>query len=225
MQINEIFSSIEGEGVRMGYLCTFIRTQFCNLKCSYCDTLYSLNAKDEKGRQAYRDMTIEDIVRQCHVLGNKRVTLTGGEPLLQSESLELVKQLIKDGFEVNIETNGSVPIDEYIYMQNMDLSKLIITMDWKSPYSGMHDKMLKTNLKLLRSTDVLKFVVADEFDLDDMRIIVDNNNLHCNIFVSPVFGKIEGDEIVEWLKGNNMQNIRVQAQLHKIFWPANMRGV
>lgn len=225
MQINEIFGSIDGEGVRSGYLTTFIRTQFCNLRCKYCDTKYSLDAKDANGKLQYYNMTVDEIVQQCRMLRNKRVTLTGGEPLIQPEALDLVQQLIKNGFEVNIETNGAVPIDDYVYMHNMDLSRLIITMDWKSPYSGMNDQMLLNNLKLLRPNDVLKFVVANDADLSDMKQIVDNNNLQCNIFVSPVFGEIQGEEIVEWMKKNDMQNVRAQVQLHKIFWDPNKRGV
>ena len=226
MQINEIFSSVEGEGIRAGYLATFIRTHFCNLECKYCDTAYSLTAqKDILGNLPYRDMSIEEIMYEVWLLGNNRVTLTGGEPLIQLTALELIGALLNEGYETNIETNGSIPINEFMYHHNKDMTKLIITMDWKSPYSGMRDKMIEENLKYLRSLDVLKFVVATKEDLDDMKKTIESNDLYCNIFVSPVFGKIEGRDIVDYLKQNNLQNVRIQCQLHKIFWHPEQRGV
>lgn len=225
MQINEIFSSIEGEGIRAGYLATFIRTQFCNLKCTYCDTKYSWDTKDDKGCLQYRDMTVGEIINKCKNLGNKRITFTGGEPLLQLDSKVLLLNLLKEGYEVNIETNGSININDYTYIPNTDLSNLIITMDWKSPSSGAREEMLLSNLMYLRGHDVLKFVVGNKEDLDDMREVVNSLPRACNIFVSPVFGEIEPKDIVEYLKENNLQNIRMQLQLHKFIWPVEMRGV
>lgn len=226
MQINEIFSSIEGEGIRAGYLATFIRTQFCNLRCSYCDTAYSLTGdRDLLGRLPYKDMSIDEILYEVELLGNTRVTFTGGEPLIQKEARELINALLDRGFEVNIETNGAVPLDDFIYFKNKNMSNLIITMDWKSPYSGMRKKMLDKNLTLLSVNDVLKFVVANKKDLDDFKKTIELNDPHCHIFISPVFGKIDGSDIVSYLKANNMQNARVQCQLHKIFWAPDQRGV
>lgn len=226
MQINEIFSSIEGEGIRAGYLATFIRTQFCNLRCSYCDTPYSLTAeKNLFGYPNYKDISVEEILSEVNLIGNKRVTFTGGEPLIQEDAHELVDNLLKESFEVNIETNGATPIDDFVYFKNRNLANLIITMDWKSPYSGMRSKMLDKNLTLLRPNDVLKFVVANVEDLNDMKETMDHNDLHCHIFVSPVFGQIEGSDIVAYLKQKHMQNVRVQCQIHKIFWSPEQRGV
>lgn len=226
MQINEIFSSIEGEGIRAGYLATFIRTQFCNLECRYCDTLYSLTAeKDLMGNLPYKNMSIDQILQQVKLLGNDRVTLTGGEPLIQKEARQLIDRLLDEGYRVNIETNGAVPINDFLYFRNKDMTKLIVTMDWKSPYSGMRDKMIEENLAALRSIDVLKFVVATKEDLDDMKKTIESNDLYCNIFVSPVFGQIEGSDIVDYLKIKNLQNVRVQCQLHKVFWHPQQRGV
>lgn len=226
MLINEIFSSIDGEGIRTGFLTTFIRTFGCNLRCNYCDTMYAVEDQmNLLGEKPFKEMSIGEIIVECQGLKNQRITLTGGEPLLQKDAEELVKALIKEGFEVNIETNGAIDISNYAYMQNLDMSKLIITMDWKSPYSGMNDKMIESNLEKLRVIDVLKFVVASKEDLDDMKCVITENDIWCNIFVSPVFGEIEGSDIVEYIKQNNLQNVRVQCQLHKIFWDPSKRGV
>lgn len=226
MLISEIFSSIEGEGIRSGYLATFIRAYGCNLRCNYCDSMYAVDEiVDLFGNKNFRQMTVQDIVNECKHIGNKRITFTGGEPLIQKDAKELVDKLLDEGFEVNIETNGAVPIKDFVYFKNRDLSKLIITMDWKSPCSSMRDKMIEENLKDLRSIDVLKFVVATKEDLDDMKNMLENNDIYCNVFVSPVFGKIEPFEIVNYLKQNNLQNTRVQLQIHKLIWDKNMRGV
>lgn len=225
MQINEIFNSIEGEGIRSGYLTTFIRTQFCNLKCKYCDTQYSWHATDANGCCQYKDMTVDEIIDECERLQCKRVTLTGGEPLIQADAKNLITTLLSRGYQVNIETNGSINIKDYTYIPNVDLSNLIITMDWKSPYSGAREEMLISNLVCLRTHDVLKFVVANEEDLNDMRDIVNCLPRTCNIFVSPVFGQIECKDIVQYLKDNNLQNVRMQLQMHKFIWPVDMRGV
>ena len=223
MKVNEIFSSIDGEGIRTGYLVTFIRTFGCSLRCSYCDTMYS--CEQQENETAYKEMTIPEIIKQCEFLKNKRITFTGGEPLIQKGAYELVETLIKSDYEVNIETNGAHLIKDYVQMRNVDASKLIITMDWKSPYSQMEKKMLTNNLRFLRANDVLKFVVANREDLDAMKRVLEGNKLFCNVFVSPVFGQIEGQEIIQYLKENDLQNVRVQVQLHKIFWDPQKRGV
>lgn len=224
MQINEIFSSIDGEGIRTGYLTTFIRSQFCSLHCSYCDTAYSLSAEDQNGNKQYTDMSVEEIIEKCDRLGNKRITFTGGEPLIQKDADELINELTSRGYEVNIETNGAVDLNSHLENWN-NPEKVIITMDWKSPSSGMNGRMIPSNLSYLMESDVLKFVVGTQEDLDDMLQVVTANDLVCHIFVSPIYGQIEGKDIVEFMKKHDLQNVRVQVQLHKYFWPPQMRGV
>ena len=222
MKVNEIFGSIEGEGIRMGYPCTFIRLQQCNLCCSYCDTRYACEGDD------YSDMNIPNILHRVKEIGNHRVTVTGGEPLLLQTGIELISVLGSECYDINVETNGSIDLSNLIdYCQevfNID-DHLIITMDWKSISSGMSDKMLKSNLLKLRSCDVIKFVVGSREDLDQMKELLQDYPIECNIFVSPIFGQIELAEIVDYLIENNIQNVRVQVQLHKIIWDPNKRGV
>jgi 7-carboxy-7-deazaguanine synthase len=225
MLINEIFSSIEGEGIRTGYLATFIRTYGCNLLCSYCDTLYAVKPETEEDRKnAFIEMSVNEIVDKCKELGNTRITFTGGEPLIQKDADELINRLTEEGFEVNIETNGAEELEHHI--DNWDnQERIIITMDWKSPSSAMRERMITSNLELLNNRDVLKFVVGTENDLQDMLEVINSHELSCHIFVSPVFGEIEGSKIVEYLKEHDLQNVRVQIQLHKVFWNPNERGV
>lgn len=211
MKVVEIFKSIDGEGIRAGYPVVFIRLAGCNLRCTYCDTKYSYNEEE------YPEMTVEEIVEVVCGMDCKRVTLTGGEPLIHAGVDTLIQKLGSLGIEVNIETNGSVDIVPHIH----DFT--IITMDYKCPSSGSEDRMLLANLTQLRSKDVLKFVVGDEIDLNTCRKLI--NSTSAQVFISPVFGKIEPREIVEYMLKYKMNNCRIQLQLHKFIWDVNKRGV
>lgn len=210
-KVTEIFKSIDGEGIRTGLPVIFIRLHGCNLRCKFCDTRYGC-----VGNQ-FTLMTCEEIVNKCKDLGGKRITLTGGEPLIDSEANALIFALQKEGFEVNVETNGSIYIG--------DCLADIITMDYKTSASGMEDRMLLKNINLLREHDVLKFVVGSFKDLSTMKAIIEVYKPVCRVFVSPVFGMIEPAELVEFVLENKLEDVTVQVQLHKIIWDPNKRGV
>lgn len=215
--VNEIFGSIDGEGIRTGELATFIRLAGCNIRCRYCDTDYSL--KSCQGES----MTIEDIISECKKIGYKNITLTGGEPLLQKNSFELIDKLISEDFNVNIETNGSIDITPLLN------KNCIITLDYKTLSSGENSKMLLDNYSKLRSWDVLKFVCNKE-DFNDIKKVLKENEIKSYIYLSPIFNEIEPSELVDFLKELNKEKyntdkIRVQVQLHKIIWDPNKRGV
>lgn len=214
MKVVEIFKSIDGEGIRAGFPVTFIRLAGCNLRCSYCDSNYACDWKDED----VTDMTPEEIYNQVYKMGNTRITLTGGEPLIHDDVDTLLKLLTDNHFEVNIETNGSVNIEFYTR-----LSRVIITMDYKCPSSNMTDMMLLKNLDYLRKKDVLKFVVGSKEDLDCCRDMIKYTS--AQVFISPVFGKIEPREIVEYMIEHDMQDCRIQIQMHKVIWSPDKRGV
>ena len=212
----EIFDSIDGEGKRTGELATFIRLAGCNLRCSYCDTPYGLEfTQGDK-------MTTTEIINACKEFGNKNITLTGGEPLARLFIGDLITELALNDFEVNIETNGSIPL-----YQAPKLKNIFYTMDYKCPSSEVEDKMDKDNLKFLDEDDVLKFVVGSEEDLNKCCKILGQNNIKAQVYISPVFGKIEPVEIVNYMKEHKtiFKNSRVQVQLHKIIWNPDERGV
>lgn len=216
--VSEIFDSIEGEGKRTGYMSIFVRLTGCNLRCSYCDTKYAqiMGQEDTK-------MTEEEIIEKIKSYPWKRVTLTGGEPLLHDVD-HLLQALALNNYEVNIETNGAVPLLEKRY------DKMFYTMDWKCPSSGENGKMLYENLRKLDRKDVLKFVVGNKEDLEEMRKIVENKDyafwwVRPMIYVSPVFGEIEPREIVEYIKEYGLRHVCMQVQLHKIIWNPEERGV
>lgn len=218
MKVIEIFESIEGEGLRTGKLSTFIRLEGCNCRCSYCDTKYSYE------NSTFVEMSLNEILFKIKEIGNNLLTITGGEPLIHDNIEDFIEILNSENYKINIETNGTVPINFLLKYENV-----LITMDYKCPSSNMEDKMNLDNLKILRNSDVLKFVVGEYSDLLKMNDIVKKYNIGCNIYISPVFGKIEYKEIVEFMKKNkknlNMDKFTFQLQLHKIIWDKDKRGV
>lgn len=216
MLVNEIFRSIEGEGIRAGFPAIFVRLFGCNLGCSYCDTEYSCSGAD------YSEKSVDEIVAECQKYPQvSRITLTGGEPLIHKDIRLLVFELLAKGYEINIETNGSVDISPFV---NMD--KVIITMDWKSPSSGMNGLMNKRNLALLRPQDVLKFVVGSTADLFEVTKVMEHFEIKAQPFISPVFGKISPQSIVAFmLTVPALKDCRLQIQLHKVVWDPTKRGV
>lgn len=218
MRVNEIFKSIDGEGLRTGELTTFIRLAGCNLRCSYCDTCYAL--KNSNGTE----MSVDEIVKKAKKMDYRNITLTGGEPLIHKDVDDLISKLCENGFYVNIETNGSVPIDKYILNKN-----ILITMDYKVPSSGVEKRMNLSNLEKLRENDVLKFVIG-KGDFERVEQVIKNHSIKSYIYLSPVFGEIEPVELVDFMKNMHIKGIdtskmRVQVQLHKIIWNPNERGV
>ena len=220
MKISEIFLSIDGEGIRTGYPAVFIRLFGCNIACSYCDSLYAVTGND------YTEMTVDEIIEEVETNypGVDKVTITGGEPLIQDNILELICKL-GENHEINIETNGAVSLEPLRKVTGKINPGVIVTMDWKSISSGMSDKMIKENLELLTYQDVLKFVVGSNEDLIQMKNLLLNNRINCSVFVSPVFGHIEPKAIVRFILENKLYDCRVQVQLHKVIWDPNKRGV
>lgn len=211
----EIFLSIDGEGKRAGLPVTFIRLYGCNLRCTYCDTLYGIEGNN------YKKMSLQDIVEECKRNETHYITLTGGEPLIQPDVDKLVKALTELDFQVNIETNGSADITPYLSNE-----KVLITIDYKCPSSGVEDKMLMSNFKEIRPGDVVKFVVGSYEDMEKARDIIHKYELERQSYFSPVFGSIEPKEIVEYiLMRPDLYECKVQLQLHKFIWEPDMKGV
>ncbi|KAA0007249.1 MAG: radical SAM protein [Thermoplasmata archaeon] len=201
MKINEIFYSLQGEGSDAGLPTIFIRFTGCNLRCNYCDTRYAFY----EGKY----MTIDEIMESVKKWSCKRVCITGGEPLLQKNVYALIDELLREGYEVSIETNGSISI--------MKLSKMNvkIKMDIKLPSSGMHDKMLFGNISLLRGSDELKFIIWNKQDYEYAKDIIARYKPRCQIIMQPVWGsKIK---LADWILKDEI-DARFSIQLHKILW-------
>lgn len=224
MIINEIFTSIDGEAKRAGELATFIRAVGCNLRCSYCDSKYSFE-RDENTKI----FSVEEILGECKRRKTRNITFTGGEPLLQKDADELIKTLAEEGFDVCIETSGSIDFTKRDWFKK-DIPNVWVCADYKCYESGEQGKMLPIGAFMnLRERDVLKFVVGSERDLHLAKDIIEllkESGTQCLFYISPVFSKIEPKEIVEFMLYYNMQgNIRFQLQLHKFIWDPSTKGV
>lgn len=217
-KVVEIFESINGEGMRAGELAVFVRMKGCNLSCNYCDTMWANEADCE-----FEEMTADRIVERVKKSGIKNVTLTGGEPLLQKDADKLLKLFSDEkDIRVEIETNGSVNLSPFLKYENTSF-----TMDYKLPESDMEKYMDLENFKILRKKDILKFVASSVNDLKKAKDIIEKYDLidRVNIIFSPVFGKIELTDIVDFLKDNKLNDVRMQLQMHKFIWAPDERGV
>ena len=220
MRVAENFISINGEGTRAGELAVFVRFTGCNLRCSYCDTMWA----NEPGCP-YEEMSPAQICEYVRSTGIKNVTLTGGEPLLQKDMDKLISLLIsKCGVRVEIETNGAVDLRPFAELPE---GRPLFTMDYKLPSSGYEDRMIAENFSVLEKEDTVKFVSGSRADLERAGEIIEKYGLldRCHVYFSPVFGRIEPAEIVDFMLNKRMNKARIQIQMHKVIWDPNARGV
>lgn len=212
LTINEIYYSIQGESTWAGWPCVFVRLTFCNLRCTYCDTAYAFY----EGQKVH----LSDILNRVRAFACPLVEITGGEPLLQTNVLPLMKMLADAGLTVLLETSGAHDISK------VD-ARVHRIMDLKTPGSGECDRNLWSNVPHLNKRDEVKFVVGSREDYEWSRAIIREHNLpeRCRaVLLSPIFGRIEPREIVDWILTDNLQ-VRFQLQMHKFIWPAATRGV
>jgi 7-carboxy-7-deazaguanine synthase len=215
LNISEIFYSIQGEGTRAGLPCVFVRLQGCNLRCTWCDTPYALEIK-----QIEQIMTFREILEHIKSFNCNFIEFTGGEPLVQSNSIDLMNYLIENGYTVAIETSGSKLIDKLH-------PEIIKILDIKCPASNMSKFNKIENLKYLNKKDEIKFVISDHGDFDWAMDYISRNNTFAiteNILFSPVFGKLEPIVLSQWILATHLP-IRLQLQIHKFIWEPDKRGV
>ena len=219
LDVVEKFVSINGEGTKAGQLAVFVRFKGCNLACEYCDTKWA-NEPDAPAQQ----MTAQEVLEYVLSTGVKNVTLTGGEPLLRDGIEDVISLLADNGVNVEIETNGSIPLNN---VRNLQKENVTFTMDYKLSCSGMENAMNTDNFKLLNKNDTVKFVAGSHDDLVRTKQIIDKYKLQgrCSLYISPVFGMIELEDIVEFMKENKMNDVNMQVQLHKIIWAPDKKGV
>jgi len=203
LKIYSIFKSLQGEGLTMGAPTTFIRTSGCPLRCTYCDTPQAF----EKGEQTSIEAILSKVKKfKCH-----HVCLTGGEPLAQRDAISLIEKLLDAGYNLVLETNGAMPLDELPCVEN-----LTISMDIKCPSSGESEKMHLANIELLGPSDQLKFIIADDRDYDYAKEIIEKYSPKSEIILTPVGGKDLRSLAEKVLKEN--LDVRVLPQLHKFIW-------
>ena len=213
LKINEIFYSIQGESLYAGLPCVFIRLTGCNLRCAYCDTRYAY----EEGT----DMTIPEITgRVASYPAAALVEITGGEPLFQEETADLVRQLLDQGRAVLMETNGSLDISR------ID-SRCIRIMDIKCPSSRMDSHNDPGNLRRLGPHDQIKFIIETQTDyafaLNILKQLAPDFP-RSSVLFSPSFGTLAPSLLAKWILRDGL-GVRFHLQLHKLIWPDKERGV
>lgn len=223
LRFTEIFYSLQGEAMTSGLPTIFIRLTGCPLRCVYCDTTYSFTG----GKRWHLD----DILKHLKQYPCKRVCVTGGEPLAQPNAIALMQLLLKNGYEVSLETAGALPVNDV----PTQVSKV---MDIKTPSSGEADKNLWDNLNHLTQHDQLKLVIMNREDYEWAKQQVITHDLLNKVGVvwfSPMFdvavNNDKGDtldipqlatQLAEWILEDGI-DVRMQLQLHKIIW-ADAKG-
>lgn len=209
LRVSEIFASIQGETSFVGLPFSFVRLTGCNLRCRYCDTTYAYDDGDE--------FSLEEVVSRVSFFGIPRVTVTGGEPLLQPEAFSLVSTLLDGGRTVLVETNGTLPLAP------LD-PRAVKIMDVKCPDSGEADKTLWENFSALTPRDEVKFVIASGEDYRYAREVLERYGKERRFaaLFSPAFGLLAPEKLAGWMVGDRL-DARFQLQLHKLVWGPDRR--
>ena len=244
--VNEIYLSLQGESTFAGLPCIFVRLAGCDLRCSYCDTAYAfagghrqslarVRAEVRRLARPFREVQRPKSEGQSNRL--PLVELTGGEPLLQRNALPLMRALCDDGFTVLLETSGAhdiSPVDPRVRR----------IMDLKCPGSGEVARNRWENLRQLKSTDEIKFVIATREDYEWARKRIAKHKLAaiCPLLFSwahplapeqrhkllkkvpPGHTPISRQELAERIIADALP-VRFQVQLHKVIWAPEARGV
>jgi 7-carboxy-7-deazaguanine synthase len=211
LRVCEIYRSIQGESTFAGWPCGFVRTAGCDIRCVYCDEPRAFGPGERLG--------LDEVIRRVAALRVELVELTGGEPLLQPASFELVSRLADAGYEVLIETGGHrdiSPVDPRAH----------VILDVKTPGSGMLEHVDWKNLERLRPGDEVKFVLQDRADyLWALRVIRDHTlERRLPVHLSPVHGALDPSELAAWMLEDGVR-ARLNLQLHKYVWGPDASGV
>jgi 7-carboxy-7-deazaguanine synthase len=241
--INEIYLSLQGESTFAGLPCIFVRLTACDLRCSYCDTAYAFSEGKKMRLQEIqakvRELaapfeTVSPVTRHFSL---PLVELTGGEPLLQKNALPLMKSLCDDGFTVLLETSGAhdiSPVDPRVHR----------IMDLKCPGSGEVERNRWENIKHLKATDEIKFVIgtAEDYEWARQQIAKHKLDAICPLlfsWVHPLLPEqqdkslkkipagqtpVSRRELAEKIMADALP-VRFQVQMHKAIWPPEQRGV
>jgi 7-carboxy-7-deazaguanine synthase len=249
--INEIYLSLQGESTFAGLPCVFIRLTACDLRCSYCDSAYAFT----EGKKMALEQALEQVRAMARPFANSHlggagagagapldlplplVELTGGEPLLQKNSLPLMKSLCDEGFTVLLETSGAHDISR------ID-PRVRRIMDLKCPSSGEAARNRYANIPHLKATDEVKFVIgtAEDYAWAKAQIAQHGLAATCSVLFSwvhplapeqqnqalkpvpaghtPITRRALAEKIIA-----DALPVRFQIQQHKIIWPAEQRGV
>jgi 7-carboxy-7-deazaguanine synthase len=208
LRITEIFFSLQGESRFAGLPCAFVRTTGCNLRCTWCDSAYTF--------QGGQDLSVAEVMAALEKFPTQRVEVTGGEPLLQKEVYPLFAALLAAGYEVLLETSGSLSIADVP-------TAVCRVVDYKCPGSGEGDRFHAGNWRALTPHDEVKFVIKDRADFDHACGVA-RRHLPAGVPMSfsPVHGELAPEVLAEWMMASGL-DARLNLQLHKYLW-GNVAG-
>ena len=205
LRISEIFYSLQGETRTTGLPTVFVRLTGCPLRCRWCDTEYAF-----KGGGV---LSLGDILNKVSEYSPRYVTVTGGEPLAQTDCCSLLERLADQGYEVSLETSGAITLS------GVD-PRVVKVMDLKPPASGESHRNLYENIQFLDKKDQLKFVIADRGDYDwsvSKTIEYDLVSRVSDVLFSPVSGELSAELLAGWILEDRLP-VRFQLQLHRMIW-------
>lgn len=225
MHLIEIYKSVQGESSWAGLPCIFVRFAGCNLRCTWCDSVYTFSG----GTKMSEDEVLKAVAALAPV---KLIEITGGEPMLhERELLPLMQRLLKDRYTLLMETSGERPLQQV----PGEVHKIV---DVKCPGSGEGGSFRMSNLATLTSNDEVKFVLRDRRDYEFARDFVREHGLEqrvgCVLF-SPAFRpdavgrsadnlELDARQLVDWVLADGL-NVRLNLQVHKFIWEPQMKGV
>lgn len=193
MRIAEIYRSIQGEGFLTGTDSIFVRTSGCNLRCWFCDTPHA------SWEPTGEDMSVHDIVRAVDRWNVTHVVLTGGEPMLWSETLPLTRQLQDRGHHITIETAGTLYLPVHC-----DLMSISPKMSNSVPQRSQHPRWRQRHERTRTAAEVIrrlvdqyayqfKFVVDEPGDLEEVDQYLEQ------------FPEIDGDSVMLMPQGTSQE--------------------
>jgi 7-carboxy-7-deazaguanine synthase len=227
MKIAEIFYSIQGEGILTGVPSVFVRTSGCNLRCTWCDTPYTSWTPEGS------EMTVDAILTCVKAHPARHAVVTGGEPMIAPQIIELTEAIRGLGLHITVETAGTVyqPVA-------CDLMSISPKLGNSTPHEREGGKWAAQHERLRNQPDVLrklmadyeyqlKFVVASPGDMDEIAAMIEDTHADRGRVVLMAEGTTSAAirERAPWLTEIcKREGLRYSPRLHIDLW-GNRRGV
>jgi len=223
LKIAELFYSLQGEGSLVGVPSVFIRTSGCNLRCAWCDTPYA------SWQPEGAEWSLDEIENEVESHGARHAVITGGEPMIQAEIVQLTERLRALELHITIETAGTV--FQPVACDLMSISPKLANSTPEGSYAAPHDRLRIQHDVLARLMAryeyQLKFVVAKPDDLEEIRALAETLDAPAERVILMPEGTEQAQlaERGQWLAEIcKEEGYRFSPRLHIDLW-GNRRGV